>query len=120
MMTATMALWASVLLGGIAQIALKLSVSRGLAVVNPRSIGWWLGLVRSGWLWMYLGCFGLATGLWLLALSGLNISYAFPLLSASYILVALMARVFLGETVSSKRWLGISIVCLGVVFIALS
>lgn len=115
------ALWASVVLGGIAQIALKLAVSGGLTTSpNPRAIGWWLGLLGSGWLWLYLGSFGLATGLWLLALSGLNISYAFPLLSAGYILVALLARVFLRETISLKRWAGISIVCFGVLLIAWS
>lgn len=115
------ALWASIMLGGIAQIALKLAVSGGLTGgPNPRVIGRWVELLCSGWLWLYLGSFGLATGLWLLALSGLNISYAFPLLSASYILVALLARVFLRETISLKRWAGISIVCFGVLLIAWS
>lgn len=120
-MTAMLALWISVILGGIAQISLKLAVSGGaLPKGDPRSIGWWLVLLRSVWLWLYIICFGGATVLWLLALSGLNISYAFPLLSASYILVALLARLFLKENVSAMRWVSISVICLGVILIAWS
>jgi drug/metabolite transporter (DMT)-like permease len=119
-MTALAALWCSVLLGGIAQIALKLAVGSGPATGVPRSGRWWFALLGSGWLWLYFGCFAAATALWLLALSGLSISYAFPLLSASYLLVAVLARVILRETVSFNRWLSISIICLGVILIAQS
>lgn len=120
MTLALWALWVSIAIGGIAQIALKRAVSSGLAAPNPRAIEWWLGLLRSGWLWLYILCFGAATGLWLLALSGLNISYAFPLLSASYGFVALLARIWLKEPVSGSRWFAIAVICCGVILIARS
>jgi drug/metabolite transporter (DMT)-like permease len=117
---ALVSLWASIAIGGIAQIALKRAVSGGLAAPNPRALGWWLGLLRSGWLWLYALCFVAATGLWLLALSGLNISYAFPMLSASYIFVAFLARIWLREPVSRRRWFAIAVICCGVIVIARS
>ncbi|MBN9662351.1 MAG: EamA family transporter [Acidobacteria bacterium] len=119
-MSALTALWASVVIGAFAQIALKSAVSGPLGGGNAAASSWWLTLLRSGWLWLYLSCFGAATGLWLLALSGLNISYAFPMLSASYVLVAVLARIFLKEAVSMRRWIAIGVICCGVILIARS
>jgi drug/metabolite transporter (DMT)-like permease len=120
MTVALSGLWASILIGGIAQIALKRAVTGEFATPNPRAVGWWLNLLCSGWLWLYVLCFGVATGLWLLALSELNISYAFPLLSASYGFVALLARIWLQEAVSWHRWFSIAVICCGVILIAKS
>lgn len=119
MTTAFASLCASVVLGAVAQIALKKAVSGDLSG-RVSGLGWWMHLARSGWLWLYGICFALATGLWLLALSGLNISYAFPLLSTGYIFVALLARLWLKEPVSLKRWFSIAVICIGVVLIARS
>ena len=119
-MSALTALWASVAIGAFAQIALKSAVSGPLGGGNAAASFWWLTLLRSGWLWLYLACCGAATGLWLLALSGLNISYAFPMLSVSYVLVAVLARVFLKEAVSMRRWIAIGVICCGVILIARS
>jgi drug/metabolite transporter (DMT)-like permease len=110
-------LWSSILLGGVAQILLKCGVSTAQKLKGNKR-GWWLGLLTSGWIWAWALCFAVATVLWLLAVSQLSISYAFPLLSAGYVLVAILSRIFLGETVSSKRWAAIAVICLGVVLIA--
>jgi drug/metabolite transporter (DMT)-like permease len=119
-MNALAALWISIALGAFAQIVLKLAVSGPLGGTSTRAVGWWMNLLRSGWLWAYALSFAVATGLWMLALSGLNISYAFPLLSASYVLVAVLARLCLKESVSVRRWIAIAVICLGVILIARS
>ena len=118
-MTPMFALLTSIGLGGVAQIALKLSL-RGRSAAAPKSAASWAALLRSPWLWVYFVCFGVATGMWLLALSGLNLSYAFPLLSLSYPVVALLASLCLQEQVSSRRWLAIAVICCGVVLIVRS
>jgi len=118
--TALTALWISVIIGAFAQISLKFAVSGPLGGANTAASSWWLTLLKSGWLWVYLLSFGAATGLWLLALSGLNISYAFPMLSAGYVLVALLARIFLKEAVPFRRWIAIGVICCGVILIARS
>ncbi len=119
-MSAYFALWANVVIAAIAQIVLKLAVTGPLAQTSARSTGWWFSLLRSGWIWLYVLCFNLATGLWLFALSQLNISLAFPLLSATYVLVALLARIFLKERVTGTRWAAIAVICIGVAVIAWS
>jgi drug/metabolite transporter (DMT)-like permease len=120
MSAGVLALWASIGIGAFAQIALKRAVSAGFGTPNPASIRWWLRLLRCGWLWLYFACFSLATALWLLALSSLNLSYAFPLLSASYVVVALLGRFWLKEIVSTRRWVAIAVICSGVILIARS
>ena len=117
-MIETSALWASIVIGGVAQIALKLAVSGWTGTVGSSPIDWCRVLAHSGWFWLYAISFALATVLWLLALSKLNISYAFPLLSSSYIFVALLASSFFGERVSGRRWFAIAVISCGVVVIA--
>jgi drug/metabolite transporter (DMT)-like permease len=119
-MTPVLALWISIALGGAAQIALKLSVSGRNRPANVHGLGWWTGLLASGWFWLYVACFGIATALWLLALSDLNISYAFPLLSLNYPIVAFLARFCLKERVPASRWAAIAVICCGVILIAQS
>jgi drug/metabolite transporter (DMT)-like permease len=116
-MSAMTMLWASILLGGIAQILLKCGVTAAQAESGDKA-GWWLGWLTSGWIWSWAAAFTAATGLWLLAVSQLSISYAFPLLSAGYVLVAILSRIFLGEKVSWKRWAAIAMICAGVILIS--
>ena len=117
-MSPYVALWASILLGAVGQITLKRAVTPqpGSQVKGNQ----WVALLGSWWLWLYAFCFGSATILWLLALSDLNISYAFPLLSVGYILVALLAQLLLGESVSTRRWVAIAVISLGVILISRS
>jgi drug/metabolite transporter (DMT)-like permease len=61
-----------------------------------------------------------ATGLWLLGVQRLDLSYAFPLLSLGYILVNILSMAFFRERVDHMRWLAVAIISLGVVLIAQS
>ena len=51
------------------------------------------------------------------ALSWDDLTYVLPATSLSYVLVALIARFFLHETVSVTRWLGILLIATGVGFV---
>jgi drug/metabolite transporter (DMT)-like permease len=116
-MTATAALWASIFLNGLAQVLLKKGVGRPQSESGATVI-WWLSLLKNIWVWAWGLSFVVATALWILALSKLDISYAFPLLSTSFILVAILSRLLLGEYISGKRWAAILVICLGVILIA--
>jgi drug/metabolite transporter (DMT)-like permease len=117
-MSAMTMLWTSILLGGVAQILLKCGVTAAQAGASGKRGRWWLGLLTSGWMWSWAAAFTAATALWLLAVSQLSISFAFPLLSAGYVLVAILSRIFLGERVSWKRWTAIAVICAGVILIS--
>ena len=64
--------------------------------------------------------YGSAFLLWLAAMSTLDISFMYPLLSLAYVITALMAVLFLGEHVSAIRWAGILLVIIGCVLITRS
>lgn len=116
-MTATIALWASIVLNGLGQVLLKKGVghSGDQSGVNT---AWWISLLKNGWVWGWGLSFVAATALWLLALAKLDLSYAFPMLSASFVFVAILSRLLLGEFVSWKRWVAIGVICLGVILVA--
>jgi drug/metabolite transporter (DMT)-like permease len=60
-----------------------------------------------------LALYAVSTFLWLGAMSLLNVSFMYPLLSLGYILVAVMSAIFLGEHITLVRWLGILLVVFG-------
>ncbi len=111
-MTPAAALWISIVLGACAQVFLKRGVSPAGA---PRPLG--LALLRSGWVLAWAASFILATGLWLIALSRIEISYAFPLLSVGYPIVAVLSMLLLKERVTLSRWTAILIITVGVAII---
>jgi drug/metabolite transporter (DMT)-like permease len=119
-MNSLWALWASIAIGGLAQIFLKRGVSGRIYFSRLPSFAWWKGLLWSGWLWAWGISFVIATGLWLIALSRIPISYAFPLLSSSYILVAVLSKWVLNESVPAARWLAMAVICAGVILIAVA
>ncbi len=57
---------------------------------------------------------------WLLVLSRVDVSYAYPMISLGYILNALTAYYLFGETLSLMRMLGILVILCGVYLVARS
>ena len=62
-------------------------------------------------------CYAVSLVLWLGALSTLNVSFMYPLLSLSYMITAAFAFVFLKESLSLFHWMGIAMVVGGVFLI---
>ena len=55
---------------------------------------------------------------YLTALSWADLTYVLPATAISYVMMALLAQQVLHEHVTSRRWLGIALVTLGVGFVA--
>jgi drug/metabolite transporter (DMT)-like permease len=85
---------------------------------TPRIIA---GVVRRAmgqpWMWLGLALMAGAFFSLLMLLSWENVSFAVPVTALSYAVAALGGRFFLGETVSSDRWMGVLAVCLGVALV---
>ena len=73
--------------------------------------------------WPYLvgfSCYAISLVVWILALTRVPVTIAYPMLSLGYIVNALIARVWLGETLSATGWTGMLLICGGVVLLARS
>jgi drug/metabolite transporter (DMT)-like permease len=65
-----------------------------------------------------LGFYVLGAVAWLTVLSRVPLSYAYPILAASYAITPILAWLVLNESVPSLRWMGIGTICLGVLLVS--
>ncbi len=111
-----------VLLNAVAQLALKASVRDvgeiGLALSGSGGVA--LRLLSEPWLWVGLFCYGISVIVWILALSRVDVSIAYPMLSIGYVVNAVAAWAWFGEALSLARVGGIGIIILGVFVLARS
>ncbi len=61
--------------------------------------------------------YGVSTIFWLVLLSRVELSYAYPALSMGYVLITLVSAFLLGEQVSAMRWAGVFIIVTGVILV---
>ena len=71
-------------------------------------------------LWLGLTLFGVSAVFWLVVLSRVDLSVAYPFVGLSYIVVVLFSRLFLHEQVTALRWLGVVVVAAGIALIGFS
>ena len=57
---------------------------------------------------------------WLVVISpgGWALSYAYPMVAISYVAVVLLSRLFFGEAVTPIQWVGIALMCAGLILVA--
>ena len=67
-----------------------------------------------------LGCYVVSVVVWILALSRVEVSIAYPMLSIGYIVNALAAWYLFGEAVTLTRLAGIGVIVIGVYLVARS
>lgn len=70
--------------------------------------------VASGLIWLGIACLLTSFVIYLMLLSWADYSYVLPASSFGYGVVALLAVLVLGESVTPGRWLGVALICLGV------
>ena len=117
MIAALALLIVAICLGATGQIALK----TGLNQLPPKpAVGTVLRSILTPWVFTGFLCYGLSSLLYLVALSRLDLSYAYPLVALGYVIVTVLAWRLLGETVPLMRVAGLAIICLGVLVLALS
>jgi multidrug transporter EmrE-like cation transporter len=67
-----------------------------------------------------LGCYVISVVVWIMALSRVEVSVAYPLLSVGYVVNAIAAWYLFGEAVTPMRLTGIAIIIVGVWLVARS
>jgi len=115
-------LLSGVVLNAVAQLLLKAGTnavgSFEYSTANIAPIGLRLALdphILGG-----LACYVVSVVIWILALSRVEVSIAYPLLSIGYVINAAAAWYFLGEAVTPMRLIGIGVIVLGCFIVARS
>jgi drug/metabolite transporter (DMT)-like permease len=120
-LTAFAFLFCGVLLNALAQLGLKAATDRtGPLVAGDAMLSRSLELLTVPWLWAALGCYGLSVVVWLVGLSRVPVSQAYPLLSLGYVINVGLAWWLLGEAPNVLRVAGIAVIVFGVVLVAKS
>jgi multidrug transporter EmrE-like cation transporter len=105
-----------VLLNAGAQLLLK----AGVNPLGALSVEWGTllptaGRVLSQWpITAGLACYVLSVGAWIVGLSRVDVSVAYPMLSLGYVVNAIAAWWLFGEALGPMRWSGIMLILAGV------
>ncbi len=67
-----------------------------------------------------IACYVVSVVVWILALSRVQVSIAYPMLSIGYVVNALIAWQVFGEDLNVQRWVGIGFIIVGVFLVARS
>src|SRR3954465_9713307 len=65
-----------------------------------------------------VACYMVSLVVWIMGLSRVPVSVAYPMLSLGYVINAIAAHYIFGESVTLTRWLGIGFIILGVWLVA--
>lgn len=108
-----------VLLNAGAQLVLKKGMSQiGAIQVDISSIMYMLTKILSNiYVWLGLIFYVISFVVWLMVLSRVDVSYAYPFLSIGYIIAAIVGYYYLGEPMTLAKISGICIICIGVYFL---
>ena len=115
-------LFTGVLLNAAAQLLLKGGTNR-LGVITLTAGDWAATLWRmatEGYFVAGIACYVVSVFVWILGLSRVPVSVAYPMLSLGYVVNAIAAHYLFGEAVTAQRWLGIGSIIIGVWLVARS
>jgi drug/metabolite transporter (DMT)-like permease len=111
-----------VLLNAFAQLGLKAATRVTGPLIVPGG-GTWnraLELMTVPSLWFALSAYGLSVIVWLVGLSRVPVSQAYPMLSMGYVINIGLAWWLLNEVPNAQRAIGIAVIVVGVVLVARS
>lgn len=106
----------SVMINALAQILMK----RAMQIIGPFELNadyllnFILSFVTNIYMFATVVCYGASLVTWMAVLSRVDVSFAYPLLSIGYVVVALAGYFLFSEVLPWTRILGIVVIILGV------
>ena len=103
------------------QILLKIGIDRigasGFGSVRAFA-GFFSSIIRSPMVLTGLFLYFISAAIWLVVLSTVDLSFAYPFIGITYVLVLILSKFILKEEVNPIRWIGAFIITAGVVIIS--
>jgi multidrug transporter EmrE-like cation transporter len=119
-MSAIVLILCSVTIGVVGQLLLKLTMTKagplGLGGSGTSQAAFAIALNPG--VWAGLALYGVSMLFWMAGLSQVELGYAYPFLSLSYVLILVGSRAILGETIGWMRLTGVLAICAGVCIVA--
>ena len=112
----------SVLLGVSGQVLLKMGVGQS-GLSEKAAIGLFdivVSVIKTPLMLLGFLLYGVASIVWVIVLSKVDLSFAYPFLAFNFILITISSRILLSETIPLFRWLGVLIICAGILVVAVS
>ena len=111
-----------VMLNAAAQLLLKAGTTRigefAFSAENIIPIGW--QLATQPFIVAGVGCYVISLVVWIMGLSRVPVSIAYPMLSIGYIVSAIAAWYLFGESLTAQKMIGIGFIVIGVYLVAKS
>ena len=110
----------SVMLASLAQLTLKAGMNQvtdatGEVTVSTASIK---AIVTNVLVWGGLALFGVSAIVWIFVLSRTSLSFAYPFVALTYLVIVVVDRFVLHESVPPVRWAGVGLIMAGIVLVS--
>jgi multidrug transporter EmrE-like cation transporter len=109
-----------IFLNALAQLLLKAG-TKAVGAIHLTADNWFSTGIALATQWPIIGglsCYVLSVVVWIIALSRVDVSMAYPMLSLGYIVNAIGAWYFLGEAISIQRMVAMGVILVGVALMA--
>ncbi len=109
----------SIAVGG--QILLKLGMNK-IGPVSLNSFGsivnLFINVFKSPMVLIGLFCYVISAAIWLVVISAVDLSFAYPFIGLTYVLILIVSKFILKEDVNPIRWAGAAIITIGVIVLS--
>lgn len=109
----------SIAVGG--QLMLKIGINR-MGISDFGSLGavggFFSGAIKSPMVIAGLLLYVISAAIWMIVLSTVDLSFAYPFIGLTYVLVLVLSKFILREDVNPVRWIGAFIITAGVVVLS--
>jgi len=103
------------------QILLKIGINR-IGMVNFSNLDalkqLFFGVIKSPLVISGLFLYVISAAIWLVVLSAVDLSFAYPFIGFTYVMVLVLSKFILKEDVNPIRWAGALIITIGVIVIS--
>lgn len=116
----TLLILISVLLNCAAQIFIKQGMLQIGQITLSNLLSNLIPIVCNYWLLSAVFCYVSSFLMWIIVLSRVEVSYAYPFLSIGYVVATIAGYYLFNENITIIRFLGLIVICIGVFLISRS
>jgi len=106
------------IIGATLESLTQISLKKGATIHSKRrGLVYYLNLIKEKWVIIGLLSYGIEMIIWILLLSYIPLSIAFPLTGVQQVLLILFSAFVLKEKINNFEWFGLGLISLGIVAI---